>query len=69
VLDLDYTYHNQRDYWRTGIIRRETQCGRLQMSARAIGTVCYYMVKVLGVLAGVAIKSKFSSNPYRLPRG
>gem|GEM_PF-4018146 len=68
MLDLDYTYHNQRDYWRNGLLRREVQCERLLMSARAIGTVCYYMVKSLGVVAGVAIKSKFSSNPYRLPR-
>ena len=65
---LNYTRYNQKDYWRTGALRQEVEFERLQMTARAIGTVCYYIVKALGVVAGVAIKSKFSSNPYRLPK-
>ncbi len=65
---LDYQRYNQKDFWRTGVLRQEVEFERLQMTARAIGTVCYYMVKALGVVATIAIRSRLSSNPYRLPK-
>jgi hypothetical protein len=63
---LRYTDYERKDYYRAGNLRRHVRFERLEMTARALGTLCYYSVKALGVVAQVAVCSLVQRNPYRL---